>query len=182
MNVETNPFAGLGAAGFARKTSTWITDGTYLTEIQSVKKRESTHPQRLGEISVIIDLAIVTVIVDKGEFTTPAGQTKNSNQVGEVVTIFVKMKWGARALEMLKTFLCAAADISREAAANIKDDQWLELAEKSCFRAGDEVEGFDTDGWQEQPLAGASVKVTAKTKMTNGGGDFTVVDFVAVEE
>lgn len=177
MKTQNNPFAGLGEASFARRTSTWVTDGTYTTEIQSVKKRESTHPQRLGEVSVIIDLAIVDVIVDKGEFTTPGGEVKRSNQTGEVVTIFIKMKWGEKALEMLKSFLCAAAKISPQAAAEIASDQWLEFAEKSCFRLGDEVEGFDTDGWAEQPLSGAAIKITACTVLTKSGHDFTRVDF-----
>lgn len=176
MNTN-NIFAGLGAVTVARRSNNYFSDGTYLVEILDVKKRVSVNPQTLGEVSVIIELSIVDVLVDKGEFTTPAGDTRKSNQAGEVVIVFIKMKWAERALKMLKSFLCAAGEITSSAANQIDDQTWLEYAEKSCYHLGDEVDGFDTGNWVEQPLSGKTIEVTAKTVLTNAQKDFTVVDF-----
>lgn len=176
MNTS-NIFAGLGSVSVSRRSNNYFTDGTYLAEILDVKKRVSVNPSSLGEVSVIIELSIVDVLVDKGEFTTPAGDTRKSNPAGEVVCVFIKMKWAERALKMLKGFLCAAGEITASAANQIDDQTWLEYAEKSCFHLGDEVGGFDTKDWVEQPLSGKTIEVAAKTVLTKSNTDFTIVDF-----
>ena len=144
--------------------------------ILDVKQRISEHPNRLGQVSVIIEMQVDDVIVDKGNYTTPGGEERQSNQAGEVVTAFIKMSW-VKALEMLKSFLCSAAEITPAQAAQISDSQWIEFAEKACFHLGDEVQGADVSEWEEQPLKGKQIKVTAQTIQTKSGNDFTRVDF-----
>ena len=176
MNIQNSAFAGLAGAELPRRTNTYLNDGVYVMSILDVKQRVSEHPNRLGQVSVIIEMQVDDVIVDKGNYTTPGGDERQSNQTGEVVTAFIKMSW-VKALEMLKSFLCSAAEISPAQAAQISDSQWIEFAEKACFHLGDEVQGADVSEWEEQPLKGKQIKVTAKTIQTKGGNDFTRVDF-----
>lgn len=177
MNIQSI-FDGLGEAKIARRTNTFFKDGVYLCEIQDVKQRVSEKPQSLGEISIIIEFSILEVLVDKGEFTTPKGEMIRSNQVGEVCTAFIKMSWN-KSMEYLKAFLVSASRLSPAQINQITPAQWVELAEKSCFHLGDQVNGFDTSEWSEQPLKGGQIKVTATTILTNKNTDFTKLDFEA---
>jgi hypothetical protein len=117
------------------------------------------------------------VLVNKGEYTSPAGETKRSNQAGETVTVFIPMSWGEGAIKLLKMFLCAAAEISLEDAQQFDDTSWFEFVEKACFHLGDEVNDLVTDEWGEQPLKGKEIKIIGHTKLTNAGKDFTKVEF-----
>lgn len=182
MNIQKSPFAGLATAELPRRTNTYLNDGKYIAEIMDVKKRVSEHPSKIGQVSIIIELAITDVIVDKGNYTTPGGDDRQSNQAGEVVTVFIKMSW-AQSLKMLKSFLCSAAEFDAVTAAKITDVQWVEFAEKACYHLGDIVEGADdTSDWVEQPLKGKSIKISAQTILTSNGNDFTRVDFEANPE
>ena len=174
--IQNSVFSGLGEATVARRKNAFINDGRYLAEIQDVKKVISTKPGRAGQVMIIVELLVMDVVADMGEYTTPCGEKKRSNVAGETIQTFINLGW-PKAMELLKSFLCAAAEITPAQTEQISNVQWVEFAEKSCFHIGDEVEGADVSDWEEQPLRGKEILVTANTIKTSGGNDFTKVQW-----
>ena len=84
-NLTNHPWAGVGSIGVPKKKDLYLKDGTYNGIIRDVKKRISENPKTLGQMSVIIELSVLEVAVDKGEFTTPNGNVIKSNEPGDVV-------------------------------------------------------------------------------------------------
>jgi len=179
QNMENHPFFGVGTSDFIPKNPTkYLTDGTYNCLIRDVKQNISTKPKTLGEVSVIIEVIVMEVVVDKGEFTTPEGNTLKSNDPGDVIEIHIKMSWRKTAIRLLTAFIAAAAEIGPQEAAEIDEASWLEFAEKCCYHFGDQNEYFDTTDWQEQPLKGKGVQIAGETILTKESRrDFTQVKF-----
>lgn len=174
--LQNSVFANLGSAELPRKKNAYINDGRYLCEIQDVKKHVSNKPGRTGQVMIIIELLVMEVLADKGDYTTPSGEPRRSNVAGEVIQTFINLSW-YKAMDKVMSFLCAAAEITPEQAREIKGPQWAEFAEKSCYHLGDEIDGADVSEWTEQPLRGKEIVVEASTILTDAKKDFTRVQW-----
>jgi len=163
-------FAGIGAAPAPQRTSEYLSDGTYLTTIMALKKKTSENPRTRGDKMIIVEMAVAEVLVSK-EYNSPVHQTpQTSSQVGEVVSCFLKFKWFSF-MEKMKALLCAIMKLTPEEAANLSEQDWVELAEKAVENDGASVRG-------------AVIKVKAKTigvPVKDPQGEFTVIDFFLAE-
>jgi hypothetical protein len=133
-------FKGIGAAPAPKRTTTFTNDGTYIGKIMKMKKHKSENPKSRGEMSIILEIAIVEV-VESADYITPIFKiSKQSNKAGEVVSQFLMFKWYSF-FDKLKTLLCAMMEISPEEAEQLDEDQWIELAERAVEQDGTAVRG-----------------------------------------
>ena len=187
-NKPESDYALLGAAPMPKSKRDFVNDGQYLAQVTAVKKRRSVNPANLGELMTIIELTIVEVIQHKvyqardrdGELVE-----KCSNLPGDLCTQVIKHSW-SNSFSKVKGFLAAAMNLSASNMLQLEKDpaSWPMLMERAVYVGGEIPEGFeafDDDPCVPQPLAGARVRVVAKTEpqKKNPKADFTNIEYLA---
>ena len=165
-------FKGIGAAPAPKTSTTFTNDGTYIGKIMKMKKHKSVNPKTRGDMSIILEIAIVEVVEDLS-FTSPVFKiSKQSNKPGEVVSQFLKFKWFSF-FEKLKTLLCALMEISPEEAEQLDEDQWIELAERAVEDDGAAVRG-SLIKFRANTIPIGGDKIAG----TDASGEFTVITYL----
>jgi len=151
-----------------------------------VKKRRSTKPQTLGDLMVIMEMAVLEVVVGKRCITPGEKKEIESNHIGDLCSHIVKMKWGEKARSTLKGFLAAAMQLTPSRALELDTiaGAWEQIMDRAVFHDGDQNPGTLEDPWQPQPLRGHQVKCKATTIQQTGNPnlDFTQIEYFKIED